>query len=193
MNALLMEPAWHHGYPEPSAEFAYMERTFDMQTCCPCGLGERRQVAPFQMKREPRWGRRSILKLNWEFDEFFVKPEVWETCFRPFGIGKMPVFHHRTGNELVSVVQLKISEEAEVHVKGLKFKTCKLCGGRKYMPVDGCRFPGPKQVIAPMFHSTERFTDSAFPLVCVRMDLYGAIYAAGLKGAVFTEPHWAHR
>ncbi|MBL8215031.1 MAG: hypothetical protein JNK87_30210 [Bryobacterales bacterium] len=192
MNVLLMEPDWHHGYPEPSAGFGYIQQTFDMQTYCPCGLGKR-QVAPFRMKREPRWGRRSILQLHWEFETFFVTPAAWERCFRPFGVEKMPVLNHRTGEELASVVQLRIPEETEAHVEGLRFRACERCGRRKYMPIDGCRFPGPKQVPAPLFHSIERFNDGAFRLVYVRMDLYGAIYAAGLKGAVFTETHWAHR
>ena len=91
------------------------------------------------------------------------------------------------------MVQLQISEEAQAHVEGLRFKTCNLCGGRKYMPIDGCRFPGPRQVVAPLFHSSERFADHASRLVYVRMDLYGAIHAAGLKGAVFTETHWGQR
>jgi hypothetical protein len=65
--------------------------------------------------------------------------------------------------------------------------------GRKYMPIDGCRFPAPKQVISPMFHSAERFNDHASRVVYERIDLYGAIYAAGLKGAIFTESDRANR
>jgi hypothetical protein len=109
-------------------------------------------------------------------------------CFRPFGIDKIPVIHHGTGSHLPRIVQLKFPQEVETHVEGLKFKTCRLCGGRKYMPIDGCRFPPPEQVIAPLFRSTERFNDHAFRVVYVRMDLYGVIHAAGLKGAIFAEP-----
>ena len=42
-----------------------------------------KQVSPFRMKESPNWGRRSILQMNWLFDEYFVKPEVWNAVFQP--------------------------------------------------------------------------------------------------------------
>ena len=52
---------WHHGYPQPERDMAYKSLTYDDSDYChDCG-GGLRQVAPFRMSREPRWGRRGIL------------------------------------------------------------------------------------------------------------------------------------
>ena len=54
---LNVAPAWHHGYPQPEDDFAYLSATYDLKEYCPgCGIGEK-QVAPFRMKGEPKWGK----------------------------------------------------------------------------------------------------------------------------------------
>jgi len=66
------------------------------------------QKAPFRMRGEPKWGTKHILQMNWVFDEFFVRIEVWDKVFRKFGIEKLPVVQHKTDKPLESVVQLKV-------------------------------------------------------------------------------------
>src|SRR6266513_987519 len=89
---LELMPDWHHGYPQPDEDvFGYREATYDLTGYCPqCGTGLR-QKAPFQMKSEPKWGRNSILQLNWIFDEYFVTPEVWAKVFDPHAVSSRPV------------------------------------------------------------------------------------------------------
>jgi hypothetical protein len=79
---LELQPEWHHGYPQPNeGEFGYRRATYDSSDWCDeCWMGLK-QNAPFQMKGEPKWGRRGILQLNWVFDEYFVTPEVWSSVF----------------------------------------------------------------------------------------------------------------
>ncbi|HSP78312.1 MAG TPA: hypothetical protein VLQ93_07270 [Myxococcaceae bacterium] len=128
---LELEPDWHHGYPQPGEDhFGYWEATYDVADFCErCGIGLK-QKAPFQMKAEPRWGRRGILQLNWVFDEFFVTPEVWSAIFRPHGIGCRPVLNTK-GAELKTVVQLVVQEG--VKTEGLEAERCTHCGRLKFL------------------------------------------------------------
>ena len=68
---LELVPAWQHRYPEPKENFQYRRTTYDDSNYCDaCGVGLRQQ-APFSIAGEPRWGKNSILQLNWIFDQFF--------------------------------------------------------------------------------------------------------------------------
>lgn len=141
---LELTPDWHHGYPQPNElDFGYREATYDLTHYCErCGIGMK-QKAPFQMKVEPKWGRRSILQLNWVFDEYFVTPEVWENVFSPHGIECRPVVNTK-GRELKTVVQLVAHEEVGIVTDGLAKEdaACSSCGRTKYLPVARGPFPG---------------------------------------------------
>ena len=116
---LTMVPDWHHGYPQPDElDFGYRRATYDLTNYCErCGVGLR-QKAPFQMKGEPKWGKRGILQLNWVFDEYFVTPEVWASVFRLHGIECRPVLNTK-GDELKTVVQLVAQDEVGIATDGL--------------------------------------------------------------------------
>lgn len=134
---------WHHGYPQPDElDFGYREATYDLKNYCErCGIGLK-QKAPFQMKGEPKWGRRGILQLNWVFDEYFVTPEVWSSVFKPHGIEYRPVLNTK-GAELKTVVQLVAHEEIGIVTDVLPTEeaACSKCGRTKYLPVTRGPFP----------------------------------------------------
>jgi hypothetical protein len=136
-------PDWHYGYPQPNeADFGYREATHDLTNYCErCGVGKR-QKAPFQVKGEPKWGRRSILQMNWVFDEYFVTPDLWLDVFKPHGIASRPVINTR-GAELQTVVQLVTVEEVGIVTDGLATDSpgCSQCGRTKYLPVTRGPFP----------------------------------------------------
>ena len=75
--------AWHHGYPQPEDILGYRQALFDLSHACGICHSGAKQIAPFRMKQSPVWGRRSMLPLNWVFDEIFVEPDVYEAVFRP--------------------------------------------------------------------------------------------------------------
>jgi len=184
-----LEPDWHHGYPQPNElEFGYLEATYDLtEYCRQCGAGLR-QKAPFQMRGEPRWGRRSILQLNWVFDEFFVTPEVWQAVFEPRGIASRTVTNRR-GIELRTVVQLVVAEEVGLQTDGLAQETCGACGRIKYLPVT--RGPLPPLTSEPTGHmgkTRELFGSgaSAFREVLVSQALRRDLRSGGVRGASFT-------
>jgi len=177
---LAMGGAWGCGYPQPESDFGYQEVTYDLSRCCPvCSVGKV-QKAPFRMRREPGWSKRNIVQLTWVDDEYFVKPEIWEKVFKPFGIGCRPVIHHRDDKELKSVVQLDISETADapLELEGCRSEACPAKGHIKYHGVSRGFFPpfrSPQK--APILKSQEWFGSggSAGKSVFASSDLYRAM------------------
>jgi hypothetical protein len=184
---LAVSPAWHHGYPESAGDNGYLAATFDLTDYCKvCGSGLH-QIAPFRMKKAPSWGTKSILQLNWIFDEYFVKPEVWSAVFEPLGVGCRPVVLHRTGETIDSVVQLDIPILADMNMDGFPFEICPTCGVKKYASITRGFFPKPRRTGAAVFKSSEYFGSGhvARKLVVVSSQLYRLITDAGLKGVIF--------
>ncbi len=184
---LSMHPAWHHGYPQPDDDFGYLQRTFDLSEYCEhCGIGAR-QNAPFRIKGEPKWGSKSVLQLNWVFDEYFCTPETWEGVFQPAGIASQAVIQHRSGRQLETVVQLVIPAGPSVQVDALPYENCTRCGRKKYLPVTRGFAPGPLVDAGGAFKSREFFGSgaSAFNLILIPSELYEAIKGAGVKGVTF--------
>lgn len=190
-EAQWLEPGidWHHGYPQPrDDEFGYLEATFDLTNyCARCGIGKT-QKAPFQMKGEPKWGKRSILQLNWVFDEYFVTPKVWAGVFQKYGIPSRPVLNTKLA-ELKTVVQVVVEEHVAVVTKGLVEETaCTTCGRIKYLPVQRGPFPElVSEPSRPMAKTEEYFGSggSANQGVVVSQALYRDMISASVRGVSF--------
>jgi hypothetical protein len=133
-----------HGYPQPAGDFGYLKATYDLtQFCAACGTGKK-QIAPFRMKGEPKWGKKNAFQLNWVYDEFFVQPAIWEDVFRPLGIGRLAVLDHRSGSELQTVVQLEIKAIAKSRLlldDSYPTETCATCGRKKYNGINRGFYP----------------------------------------------------
>ena len=189
-NNVSMQPAWHHGYPEPSDDFGYRYVTYDTSNYCrKCGCGLLQRGA-FRFSKEPVWGKKHILQLNWVFDEFFVRPEVWEKVFKPFGIDKLEVLHVKTEKPLETAVQIRIPEDKVPLVIGDNpISTCKECGRVKALPI--ARGPLPALQFSTdqhIFETQDYFGDGAraFNEVLISRKLYLAISDAKLRGVDFT-------
>ena len=186
--------AWHHGYPQPEDfkleaplridKLAYLKETYDLTGACEKCWRGREQIAPFRMKKNPAWGRRSILQLEWVREEFFVKPEVYETVFRPLGIGYRPVLSHKTGSELEAVVQLAVDAVAELKLDGVPFEVCLVCHRKDYHR--SCRGypPSPVPTNAALFKSEQTF-NGFDRRVYVSNSLYREMLRAKVRGAEF--------
>jgi hypothetical protein len=178
---------WEHGYPQPEDDFGYRRVTYDGSVgCMACGVGLR-QVAPFRMRAEPKWGRRGVMQLHWVSDEFFVRPAVWSTVFEPFGSTCRPVLGPR-GDELATVVQLVVDDEVDVVVDGLPRERCGRCGEWKFLPVER----GPSPALAaepsrPVARSRQWFGSggSAYRMVVVSRDVRRALLDAMVRGVSF--------
>jgi hypothetical protein len=131
--------------------------------------------------------KRSILQLNWIFDEYFLARDVWTTVFEPLGIDCWPVLLHKSGEEIGSVVQLKISHHADLNLSESKTAACSTCGRMKTtMSLKGFS-PEPATIPAPIFKSTQSFGSdaSAFNRVLVSAPLYKKIKKDHLRGVEF--------
>jgi len=184
---LELQPEWHHGYPQPDQSgFGYLEATYDLSEYChQCGIGKT-QNAPFQMKGEPKWGRRGILQLNWVFDEYFVRPEVWTEVFERHQIASRPVLNTK-GTELKSVVQLVIEADVNVAVKGLPHAWCEGCGRAKYLPVQRGAYPALDGVPGAAIAKTLQYFgsgSSASRGVVVSQALAADLLDAKVRGAI---------
>ncbi len=200
-----LSPNWHHGYPYPRpGNFGFLEETYDPKSRCPgnpvgtglqrtglCGMGMV-QVAPFQMKGEPKWGKKHILQMNWVFGEFFVRPEIWQKVFKPLGIGFEWVLHYKTLKKLETVVQLKVENTAaspllipDDHTK----ETCKVCRRTRYYPWVRGYFPSFRESPGPghIWKTQEIFGSggSAWNAVIISAELYREIQMHELKGVTF--------
>jgi len=190
-TSLRMAPSWQHGYPQPDDDFGYLTATYDLTDyCAECGVGKR-QIAPFRMKGEPKWGKRHILQLNWVFDEFFVLPEVWERAFQPFGAGCRPVVDHRSGQELQTVVQIDITATAASTLQiaeNQPSEVCASCDRRKYLPISKGPFPSlVEEPTEPMLKTQEYFGSgaSAWRAVIVSSALFQVVKEHKVKGVDF--------
>jgi hypothetical protein len=187
---LTMSATWHHGYPEPSDDNGFIGQVYDTSDYCPsCGTGLN-QKSPFKMKGEPKWGAKGILQLNWVFEDFFVKPQVWKNVFQPFGIGCKDVLNAKSNKPLETVVQLIIPDSVNsFDLENYPYETCSKCGIDKFFPITRGWFPSLKvQKGDPMFKAKNYFGSgaNARKMVVVSQEMYLSIQASKLKGVYFT-------
>lgn len=188
---IVVWPTWHHGYPQPNEdESGYLDATYDLADYCRiCGIGLK-QKAPFQMRGEPKWGRRSILQLNWVFDEYFVQPLLYEEVFKPRGIDARPVLHARTLRELQTVVQLVIPMLTfDIDSEESHGEQCGVCRRWKFPYVVRGPFPPLRgDPSSPVAKTREYFGSGAAAdhEVIVSNDIYRELAKRKVKGVRFT-------
>lgn len=185
-NALCIFAKSHRGYPQPSRELGYLATSYDLSAfCAKCGTGLR-QINPLRINFKPNL-KHNIMQLNWIFDEFFVAREVWIEVFEPLGIGCWPVVFNKTGEEIESIVQLRVIHYADLNLNELNATVCAVCGKKK-MSMDLRGFcPEPADIPAPMFRSTQVFGSdfNAFNQVLISSSLYKEIKMVRLRGVEF--------
>jgi hypothetical protein len=180
---------WHHGYPQPEDDFKYINQVYEItRFCWTCGQ-KRIQTNPFQMKKEPKWGKKHILQMYWIFGNLFVKPEIWEQVFKPFGVGAREVLHYKKNTPLETVVQL-IIPELNIHHKldGCEKETCPVCKRDKYSPICRGFIPSLNAIPnAPIFKTADYFGYGleAYNLILVNQELYQCIVKHKLRGLYY--------
>lgn len=189
-HSLQIKSTWHWGYPQP--EHDYLNKTYDLSDyCTQCGIGAK-QNASFRLLGEPAWGDRSIVQINWVFDEFFVRRDAWEDVLLPLGIQSRPVVDHHSGAVLSSVVQCDVETISEntLDLRDHPFRHCPKCERRKYLPYTRGCFPkfvsGAQE--KPVVKSKEFFGDGAkaFRAVLILGNVYASMTNAQLRGCSFT-------
>lgn len=99
-------------YPMPD-DGQYKELTYDLTNYNEESGTGLVQKSPFRIKSEPKWSSNKLFELYWVRDEFFVHPDIYESIFKPLGMGCWPVLKTRKEIVLDTVVQLKIPETSQ--------------------------------------------------------------------------------
>ncbi|MCU7880012.1 MAG: hypothetical protein KZQ66_03610 [Candidatus Thiodiazotropha sp. (ex Lucinoma aequizonata)] len=186
-NYLALRATWHHGYPEPSNEFGFLSEVYNLSDyCSECGAG-RIQKKPFKLSGEVKWGNRHIFSLNWIYDEIFVKPEIWEKLFKPFGIGCLEVIDFKSEKKLESVVQVIINNEYSSVSLSDEYPSCvcKKCSVRKFTPIVRNYFPPLNEnVCKNIFKTAELFGSGreGHREIVISNELYSVLSKNKIKG-----------
>lgn len=180
---------WQEGYPQPEGDGSYLTKTYDTSSyCASCGMGLL-QKAPFRMKGEPRWGKRSFLALNWIQDEIFTTPDVWQSVFEPIGVKHAAVWHPTKDTPLKGCVQLVVEDEVELNMPaGHPSEQCTRCGRTRWAYFNRGVFPGPSAAkLPPLFKSQQYFGSghASHKQLMVSAELYQMIEAQSLTGLGF--------
>lgn len=189
---------WDFGYPQPENNFEYIKVTYDTVKCCKeCGSGAV-QKAPFQIRRQPNWGRKTMFGLNWVMDEIFVNGSIYEQVFKKYGIQIMPVIQFNKNTVLDDTFQLKIPVvDVALKLDDFQYVLCKSCGLKKYDPQIRGFFPGFKAPL-PEFHifkSQEYFGSGgqAYNRIFFSKRLFNDLQAFGSKVNVApVDPNFVH-
>ena len=70
------------------------------------GMLKGKQIGYYQVKGEPKWGKNDIASLFGVYDDFFTKPQIYKSFFKPLGIESKPVLDYKTQKPLKTIVQL---------------------------------------------------------------------------------------
>ncbi len=98
------------GYPQPEADFGYLNFSYDQSRGCPtCGI-DVIQDRPLRFRQEPKAKHSHFIGLNWIVDQIFVRPSVKETLKTNNITGtrfSQPVIH-KTNEPVQGIFQLHV-------------------------------------------------------------------------------------
>lgn len=129
-----LRSGWFWDYPKPDSDMGFRKSTYDIEKYCTACGAIMSQKENFKIKGEPSWGNKSILQLNWIYDELFVKPDVYETMISKgiSGITKQNVLKYSDNKTLNTVIQLKIENRLNQalikndKIRVIQCRTCKI-------------------------------------------------------------------
>ena len=120
--------------PHPEKKSGWKAATYDLSKYCGTCGSHKLQIHPFQLIEAPKFGTDDVVSLYWVYDEYFVRTEIWNRVFQPFGIESLPVLRHESRLPLETVVQLKIDDISQFPLDaGDKWDSsvCAVCGQKK--------------------------------------------------------------
>jgi len=150
------------GYPMPAMNFGYKNLTYDLTNYChSCGIGLKQKDA-FRLKNVPPEGKKRIFSIGWVFDELFVDKKLYEEVFKPLDIQCREVLQFKKDIPFENTVQLILQEtEEQLDLPDNPIEKCTTCGRTKYQPMPQDFYPMYKNVIAPIFKSSDYFGSGA--------------------------------
>lgn len=150
---------WTNGCPQP--EDGWKELVYDTTNMCSeCHMGAVQKV-PFRLKRKPIWKKKNAFDLEWQYDEIFVRKDIYEIVFKPLGIEYWDVLLYKKETLIEDTVQLKLPiSDVSLDLKDQRHTVCEKCGSiRYYNQIEGY-FPN---FITPQPHLS----------ICKTQEFYG--------------------
>lgn len=199
---LLLRCEWWSQYPEPREDRMFVFTTYDTTDYCPgiekeyyCGMGLS-QAQPFMIEKEPNWGARNFMMLNWVADELFISKKAHEILKKSdlVGVTFWDVVDKRN-RELETIKQIHV--EAQIP-KGLDLQCidqvfmCPRCGVEKFMLK-----AGPIRMRKELFcnlkndvvKTTEKFGEiGCDSMILVSQKFYDIVRKNGLDRGLAFEP-----
>lgn len=137
---LSIRSTWRSDYPQPENNFEYEHITYDASDYCDKCKKGLIQKDKFKIKKQPNWGPRNFLMINWIHDELFVTDKVEKTLIDN-GMKGMDFY------EVLNKSGAVIDNTKQIYVKnylmpGLIFDKseevkCPKCSFTVYMPKPG--------------------------------------------------------
>lgn len=119
------------GYPQPE-QGEHLKQTFSFD--CDNYRTNRKQIAPFRIKK-PNWKKNQVnFSLNWEWDFMFFKKDFYQEELAPLGLKYKEVIQHSSGKPIEDTVQLDIPiAESKLLIENSAYDIHKpRCGKKQY-------------------------------------------------------------
>jgi len=184
-----IHPSWHFEYPQPKENFVYEAITYNPENVCKnCGI-KLKPINSFEIKKNPKWGKRNIVQLNWIFDEYFVSCNLKNQLEKNSDIKFKSVNNYKTKIILDDIFQINIYEYIDLNMPaGTDFEQCKICKQIKYLPHTRGFFPSPKSSNFTITHSVQSFGSAcnSYHAVLINKDIYNLFNRIGVNGISYT-------
>ena len=168
------------GFPMPDKNMGYLHNTYETKDMCgECGIGlvQKDDFRVMKTPKYPFWG------LEWIFDEFFVRTDLYEQLFKPLGVGCRPLRMYKDDSIIDSYVQLVIPVIDEpLDLSTYEYQLCHKCSVKKYDPKPHGYFPLHEHPLPYIYKSREFFGDGfrAFRKIYVSVRLRDLMIAKGM-------------
>ena len=127
-------------YPQPEDNMSYKNTTYDSShycNNCGCGLKQKRE---FRVNKNPQWGKRNFLMLNWIEDELFINNVVKDKLEQANSKGYelCDVINDKKNIPVINMKQMIVRKILKpgfdkVNESVREIITCKKCGCIKYI------------------------------------------------------------
>ena len=153
----IIERCHSFGYPMPDNDMGYLYNTYDTKNMCgECGIGKI-QRDDFRLRRVPKHPFGGI---EWIYDEFFVRTDLYEKIFKPLGIECRPLRKYKDDSIIENYVQLVIPVIDEpLDLSYYESYTCPKCGATKYDAMTFGYYPLQEHPLPHIYKSKEYFGD----------------------------------
>lgn len=134
---LSIRSTWRYAYPQPEKDQGYIFSTYNTKNYCDqCGKGLI-QKENFTINKEPNWGSRNFLMLNWIHDELFITSKA-ESILRNSNLSGFSIYDvlNRSKRKLEKTKQIYVTNHLGYGLSNNIVSAelvCSKCNFKKYI------------------------------------------------------------